>query len=73
MIGSVHQLEMRAIMAEKEREARAALRVSEAKRAPRGPTAGFAGRLARPGTQAKRERARLSPSSTLRGPSVHEP
>jgi hypothetical protein len=72
MIDLMHQFEVRAILAEKEREAKATLRVSEAKSGPRGLTAAFGGSLARLGMRAKRERTDLSPSRGLREPSVKE-
>ncbi len=47
MINFTHDLEMRASIAEREREARAIARVSEAAAASRGLRAGFAARLVR--------------------------
>jgi len=72
MIDLMQQLEVRAILAEKDREARAVLRVSEAKSGPRGLTAGFAGRLARLGIRVNRMTARFWLSGGLRGPPVSE-
>jgi hypothetical protein len=72
MIDLMQQLEVRAILAEKDREARAALRVSEARNGPRGLMAGYTGHLARPGIGSKRETPRMSPSGTWREPSVHD-
>jgi len=60
------ELEARAILAEREREARAALRVSEAKNGSDGLMAGFVGRLARLATRPKREAARVWSSRGLR-------
>lgn len=68
MIDLMMQLEARAILAEKDREARAALRVREAKSGPRGLTAGFAGRLAQLGIRVNRMTARFWLPGGLRGP-----
>jgi hypothetical protein len=73
MIDLMQQLEARAIMAEKDRKARAALRVSEAKSGARGLTAGFAGRLAGLGIRVNRMTARFWLPGGLRGPPVNEP
>jgi hypothetical protein len=59
MIDLMQQFEVRAILAQKDREARSALRASEAKGGRSGLTARFAGHLARLGIGAKREAARL--------------
>ncbi len=72
MIDLMQQLEVRAILAEKDREARAALRVSEARSGARGFMAGCTGRLPRLGIWAKRETPRTSPSGAWREPSVHD-
>ena len=68
MIDLMMQLEARAVLAEKDREARAALRVSEAKSGSRGSTAGFASRLARLGIRMNRMTARFWLPGGLRGP-----
>jgi hypothetical protein len=68
MIDLMMRLEARAILAEKDRQARAALRVSEAKSGPRGLTAGFAGRLAQLGVRVNRMTARFWLPGGLRGP-----
>jgi len=68
MIDLMQQLEVRAVLAEKDREARAALRVSEAKSGPRGLTAGFGGRLAQLGIRVNRMTARFWLPGGLRGP-----
>jgi len=60
---NAHDIVVRAVLAEKDREARAKLRVSEAGSAPPGLRAVFAGRLARLALRLDREAARswLSP------------
>ncbi len=68
MTDLMQQLEVRAVLAEKDREARAALRVSEAKNGPRGLTAGFGGRLAQLGIRVNRMTARFWLPGGLRGP-----
>jgi hypothetical protein len=68
MTDLMQQLEVRAVLAEKDREARAALRVSEAKSGPRGLTAGFGGRLAQLGIRVNRMTARFWLPGGLRGP-----
>lgn len=62
------QLEVRAVLAEKDREARAALRVSEARNRPRGVTPRFVGRLAQLGTRVNRMTARFWLPGGVRGP-----
>lgn len=59
MTDLMQQFEVRAILAQKDREARAALRASEAKSGRSGQAIGLTGRLARLGIGAKRETARL--------------
>ncbi len=59
MMNFTHDLEMRASVAEREREARAIARVSEAAAASRGLRAGFAARLARLAMSVERDAARL--------------
>ena len=66
MIDLLQQLEVRASLADKDREARAALRVSDAKNGSNGSTPAFAGWLARLGIQVKRETVRFRPSRRLR-------
>jgi len=68
MIDLMMQLEARAVLAEKDREARAALRVSEAKSGPRGLKVGFTGRLAELGIRVNRMTARFWLPGGLRGP-----
>ncbi len=68
MIDLMMRLEARTILAERDREARAALRVSEAKSGPRDSTAGFTGRLARLGIRVNRMTARFWLPGGLRGP-----
>jgi len=68
MIDLMLQLEARAVLAEKDREARAALRVSEANSGARGLPAGFAGRLAQLGIRVNRMTARFWLPGGLRGP-----
>ena len=60
---NTHEVSIRAVLAEKDRQARAALRASEAGSAPPGLRATFAGRLARLAIRVDREAARswLSP------------
>lgn len=60
----VHQLELRAILAERERQAKAALRVSEAT---------GSGRLARRRKRGKPETSHCEPSHGLRESPVNEP
>ncbi len=72
MIDLMQRFEVRAVLAEKDREARAALRVSEAKSDPRGLTAGSGGRLAQLGIRVNRMTARFWLSDGLRGPPVNE-
>lgn len=72
MIDLMQQLEVRAILAEKDREARAALRVSEARNGPRGLMAAYTGRLAQLGIGAKGETPSMSPSDVWHEPSVHD-
>ncbi len=72
MIDLLQQFEVRAILAEKDREARAALRVSEAKSGPSRLTTGFAARLAQLGTRVNRMTARLWLPGGLRSPPVNE-
>lgn len=60
----VHQLELRAILAERERQAKAALRVSEAK---------DPGRLARRRKRGKPETSHSEPSHGLRESPANEP
>jgi hypothetical protein len=72
MTDLMQQFEVRAILAERDREARAAIRASEAKSARRGLKAALSGGLARPGTRAKHETTRFSPSGGLRETSVNE-
>ncbi len=72
MIDLMLQFQARANLAEKDREARAALRASEARSGPRGSTAGFAGRLAQLGTRVNRMTARFWLPGGLRSPPVNE-
>jgi hypothetical protein len=72
MIDLMHQLEVGTNLAEKDREARSALRVSEVRSGRRGSTAGFRGWLARLGTRTKRDTSDLRPSRGTREPSVHK-
>jgi hypothetical protein len=72
MTDTTLQLEARAILAQRHREARAALRVREAKSGPPSVAVGFAGRLARPGIRMNRTSPRFWPSGGLRGPPVNE-
>ncbi len=72
MTDLILQLEARARLADRGREARAALRASEAKSGPRSLMAGFAGRLARLGIGVNRGTARFGLSSGSRGPPVSE-
>ena len=55
---NTHEVSIRAVLAEKDRQARAALRASEAGSAPPGLRAAFAGRLARLALRVDREAAR---------------
>ena len=55
---NAHEVFVRAVLAEKDREARAVLRASEAGSAPPGLRAVFAGRLARLALRVDREAAR---------------
>ena len=55
---NAHDIGVRAVLAEKDREARAMLRASEAQSAPQGLRAVFAGRLARLALRLDREAAR---------------
>lgn len=64
------QLEARARLAERHREARAALQANEARRGSRNSTVGLAGRLARPGIGVNHRTARFGLSSGSRGPPV---
>jgi hypothetical protein len=64
----MQQLEVRAVLAEKNREARAALRVNEAKSDPRDRAAGCGGRLAQLGSPVNRMTARFWLPGGLRGP-----
>ena len=68
MIDLMMQLEARTILAERDREARAALRVSEAKRGSRDLKVGFTSRLARLGIRVNRMTARFWLPGGLRGP-----
>ncbi len=68
MTDLMQQHEVRAVLAEKDREARAALRVGEAKSDPHGLTAGFGGRLAQLGIRVNRMTARFWLPGGLRGP-----
>ena len=72
MTDLILQLEARARLAEKHREARAALRASEAKSGPRDLTAGLAGRMARPGIGADGRAASFGLSSGSRAPPISE-
>ncbi len=60
---NAHEVSVRAVLAEKDREAQSALRAGEAGGAPQGLRAVFAGRLARLALRVDREAARswLSP------------
>ena len=60
---NAHEVSVRAVLAEKDREVRASLRAGEAGYAPQGLRAAFAGRLARLAIRMDREAARswLSP------------
>ena len=55
---NTHEVSIRAVLAEKDREARAILRAGEAGSAPLGLRAAFAGRLARLALRVDREAAR---------------
>ncbi len=68
MINFAHDLEMRASVAEREREARAIARVSEAAAASRGLRAGLAARLARLALLLDRDSARFWLSRELDQP-----
>jgi hypothetical protein len=72
MIDLMHQLEVSTNLAEKDREARSTLKVSEARSGRRGLTAGFRGWLARLGIRTKRDTGDLRPSRVMRKPSVHK-
>ena len=71
MIDIILQLEARARMAERNREAEAARRATEAKRGSRGPAAGVDGRLTRPGIGVNTRPVRFGLSSGLRDPPVN--
>lgn len=60
---NMHEVSVRAVLAEKDREVRASLRAGEAGTAPLGLRAVFAGRLARLAVRVDRDAARswLSP------------
>jgi hypothetical protein len=68
MVDLMQQLEVHAVLAEKDREVRAALRVSAAKSDPRGLTVGYGGRLAQLGIRVNRMTARFWLPGGLRGP-----
>ena len=68
MTDLMQQLEVRAVLAEKDREARASLRVNEAKSDPRDRTAGCGSRLAHLGSRVNRMTARFWLTGGLRGP-----
>ena len=71
MTDLILQLEARARSADRHREAEAARRATEAKRGSRGPAAGLAGRLTRPGIGVNTRRVRFGVTSGLRDPPVN--
>ncbi len=66
------ELDSRAVMADRNREAEAARRANEAKRASRGPAAALDGRLTRPGIDVNTRRVRFGGMSGLRDPPVNK-
>ena len=71
MMDLILQLEARARSADRNREAEAARRATEAKRGSRGPAAGLDGRLSRPVIDVNTRRVRFGLSSGLRDPPVN--
>ncbi len=71
MIDLILQLEARARMADRNREAEAARRATEAKSGSRGPAPGHDGRLTRPGSDVNTRRVRFGVTSGSRDPPVN--